>query len=181
MVTASEVKQQLEMAVKQWLEFVENTVKSTGLPIVPDQKTSDPLYVDMREMRLKYIIPVARIKRFFYGLAEGKILATKCKVGGELFFPPQVDCPKHFDAEFEWVELDGRGELLTYTVVNVKPASFMHYPDYTVGIAKLREGVNIMAWVRLGEGETLKPGMKVRARVVRREPENVYVMELVPD
>lgn len=174
-------KEQVDLMVKQWLEYVGNTVKNTGLPIVPDQKTSDPLYVDMREMQLKYIIPVAKIKKFFDGLAEGKILATKCKVGGELFFPPQQDCPKHFDTEFEWVELEGSGELLTYTVVSVKPASFMHYPDYTVGIAKLREGVNIMAWVRLGEGDTLKPGMKVRAKVARREPENLYVLELVPE
>lgn len=174
-------KEQVDLMVKQWLEYVGNTVKNTGLPIVPDQKTSDPLYVDMREMQLKYIIPVAKIKKFFDGLAESKILATKCKVGGELFFPPQKDCPKHFDAEFEWVELEGSGELLTYTVVSVKPASFMHYPDYTVGIAKLREGVNIMAWVRVGEGDTLKPGMKVRAKVARREPENLYVLELVPE
>jgi len=69
-------------------------------------------------------------------------------------------------ASMEWLELAGTGELITYTVINVKPQSFSHYPDYAVGIAKMPQGVNVLAWID-GDIKSLKAGMKVKLEVKR--------------
>lgn len=173
-------KQLIEEATKQFLGLIESIKKSTGLPIFPDQKTGVALWFDQREVTPRYMISVERIRRFYDGLMNGKLMATKCKDCGKIYFPPQVDCPECVKSDIEWVELSGEGELLTYTVVYVKPTSFSHYPDYIVGIARLKEGVNVTAWVREGDPKRLRVGMKVRVEVVKREPEGYLTYELVP-
>jgi len=174
-------KKAMEEYMKQVEQFVEEVKKSTGLPLVPDQKTGAALWYDQRELRIKYTISVERIRRFFEGLAEGKVYATRCKHCGTVYFPPQADCPRCRRSDMEWVEIKGEGELLTYTVIYTKPASFAHYPDYAVGIAHFPDpGVNVLAWISENDPKKLRVGMKVRLKVVRRQPENYLTYELEP-
>ncbi|MEM3833467.1 MAG: Zn-ribbon domain-containing OB-fold protein [Thermoprotei archaeon] len=173
-------KEQTEEVTKQFNEFVESIKKSTGLPIVPDMKSGAAQWIDQRELTLKYVISVDKIRKFFDGLIDGKLYATKCKQCGTLYFPPQVDCPKCRKSDMEWIELSNEGELLTYTIINVKPNSFSHYDDYTVGIARLKEGINITAWVRETDPKKLRVGMKVKVIVTKREPEGYLTYELEP-
>jgi uncharacterized OB-fold protein len=77
-------------------------------------------------------------------------------------------------------ELPKEGELVTYTTIYVKPYSFGHYPDYTIGIARLTNGVQVLAWVREQDPKKLRVGMKVRLEVVRRQPEGYLTYEIVP-
>lgn len=173
-------KEMMDEAMKQYEAFVESIKKATGLPIVPDQKSGVALWADQRTLRLNYIISVEKIRKFYDGLMDGKLLATKCKNCGEIYFPPQTDCPKCRKSEVEWIELSKEGELLTFTTIYVKPSSFAHYPDYTVGIARLKEGVNVTAWVKESDPTKLKVGMKVRVEIKKREPEGYLTYELVP-
>jgi len=172
-------REEIEAFLRQVESFVEEMKRSLGLPLVFDQKTGAAMWFDQRELRLRFTISVERIRRFFDALSEGKILATRCKKSGTIYFPPQVDCPEAPDSEVEWVELPREGELLTFTVINVKPMSFSHYQDYVVGIGRLPNGVNVLAWVR-GDPRRLRRGMKVRLEVVKRQPENYYTYEWVP-
>ncbi len=142
---------------------------SGGEPIVEDKKTGDPLWIDLREITLRYVLPVSGVKRFFEGLKEGKLLATRCPKCGAKFFPPQPDCPECGSSEVEWFETSGEGVLLSYTVINVKPESFSKYPDYIVGVARLDDGVNVIAWVRDAEPGSLRRGMRVRVESEKRE------------
>ena len=173
-------KKQMEEYMKQVEAFVEEAKKSTGLPIIPDQKTGSALWFDQRSLTLRYTISVERIRRFFEGLAEGKLLATRCKRCGRVYFPPQADCPHCRASDMEWIEIGKEGELLTYTVIYTKPASFAHYPDYAVGVARFPPGVNVLAWIRETDPRKLRVGMKVRWEIVRRQPENYLTYELVP-
>ncbi len=173
-------REQIDEAMKQLMSFVEEIKKSTGLPIVPDTRGGAAIWVDQRELNLRYTISVDKIRSFYEGLMNGKIYATKCRKCGSLYFPPQIDCPKCKISDMDWVELGGEGELLTYTVIYVKPTSFSHYDDYAVGIARLREGINITAWVREKDPKKLRVGMRVRLVVRRREPENYLTYELEP-
>ena len=177
---AQSQKKAMEEFMKQVEQFVEEVKKSTGVPVIPDQKTGAALWYDQRELRVKYTISVERIRKFYEGLMEGKLLATRCKHCGRIYFPPQMDCPYCRKSDMEWIELSKEGTLLTYTIIYTKPASFAHYPDYTVGIARLPEGVNITAWVRETDPRKLRVGMKVRVEIVRREPEGYLTYELVP-
>ncbi|MCS7138037.1 MAG: Zn-ribbon domain-containing OB-fold protein [Candidatus Caldarchaeum sp.] len=173
-------REEIEKMVRSWLEMVEQIIRSEGIPVIPDEKNADPLWVDLRELRLKYLIPIGRVKKFFEGLKEGKIYATRCPVKDVFFFPPQVDCPHCMDEKVEWVEIDGHGILLTYTIVSVKPASYLHYPDYVVAIAKMREGFNVLCWMNIDDHSKLRIGMPVRLVVRRREPEGFFTYYLEP-
>jgi uncharacterized OB-fold protein len=43
---------------------------------------------------------------------------------GGKYFPPQVDCPRCKRSDVGWREVSAEGELITWTVINVKPTSF---------------------------------------------------------
>lgn len=176
----TESRESLERMVSDWLKMVAELMRESGLPIVPDQKTSNPLWVDMRELRLRYLIPVSRIRRFFEGLSEGKVYATYCPVRDIYYFPPQADCPVCMDDNLVWREIKGFGKLLTYTVIKVKPFSFSHYPDYVVAVARMDEGFNILCWMSVDEPSKLRVGMNVRLVVKRREPEGFFTYYLEP-
>ncbi len=161
-------------------ESAEESKKKLGSPIVVDQKTSSSLWFDQRELDVRYLISVERIKKFYEGISEGKVMATKCSKCGEIYFPPQSYCNKCGSDSIEWIELSGSGELLTYTVINVKPQSFSHYPDYAVGIARMPQGVNVLAWID-GDIKGIKVGMKVKLEVKKREPEGYLTYWIKPE
>jgi len=173
-------KREIDEFMRQVVQFSEEMKKSMGLPLLFDQKTGSALWLDQRELTLRFTISIERIRRFFEALAEGKVLATRCKETGTIYFPPQLDCPEAPDSEVEWVEMPREGELLTWTVINTKPYTFSHYDDYIVGVARMSNGVNVLAWVRERDPSKLRVGMKVRLEVVKREPEGYYTYELVP-
>jgi uncharacterized OB-fold protein len=124
-----------------------------------------------RTLRITYNLPISRTSKFWQGLKEGKIYATKCQNCGKLYFPPVADCGNCGSSNLTWRKLDGEGELETFTQVVVKPPSFSKEPDYIVAIARLKEGVKTLAWlVGIKRGE-VKLGMKTRlvARVTSDE------------
>lgn len=161
----------LDKTYRESLAQLDTLIKATGLPVYRDPKTGSLLWVDVRELRLRFVLSVNRLERFVEGLKEGKLLYTQCKKCGVKYFPPQADCPKCKTSDMEWREVSPEGELLTWTVINIKPASFSHMQDYVVGIVKMPEGFNITAWIE-GDPKALKPGTKVRLIVGRRAGEN---------
>ena len=115
-----------------------------------------------RTLRITYNLPISRTSKFWKGLEEGIVYATKCLKCDRLHFPPVADCGKCGSSEVEWTELDGEGEVVTFTQVFVKPASFSEEPDYIVAIARLKEGVRALAWLTGVKREDGKAGMKVK-------------------
>jgi uncharacterized OB-fold protein len=115
-----------------------------------------------RTLHITYNLPINKTSKFWKSLEEGKVFATKCEKCGKLHFPPVADCGECGSSSVEWVELDGEGEIETFTEVIVKPASFSKEPSYIVAIARLREGVKVLAWLIGVEREDVKVGLKVR-------------------
>ena len=115
-----------------------------------------------RTLHITYNLPISRTSKFWQGLKEGKIYATKCQKCGKLHFPPVADCGDCGSSNLKWTELDGEGEIETFTQVIVKPASFSTEADYIVAIARLKEGVRALAWLTGVEREDVQVGMKVR-------------------
>jgi len=161
-------------------EKAKKSIKKTGLPLIEEAKTKLPLYVSVRELRLRYQFGTAKIQKFFEGLKEGKIYMTQCKKCGEKFFPPQADCPKCLESDMDWIPLSGEGELLTCTMIVVKPSTYAHYDNYIVGIAQMEDGVRVLAWLKIDDPTKIEPKMKVRLTTARREPEGFITYELVP-
>jgi uncharacterized OB-fold protein len=153
------------------LSLIDNIVRETSLPIYQDPKTGAPMWLDVRELRLRYVIPIKSIEEFFKGLRNGVLRTTRCKECGTIYFPPQPDCPKCRVRNMEWINIDGEGELITWTVINAKPLSFSHLEEYIVGIVRMPQGSNILAWINIDSHEKLAPGMKMRLKIGKRDPE----------
>jgi len=161
-------------------ESAKKGIKEKGLPIIEEEKTRLPLYISVREIPLRFQFGVAKVQKFFDGLKEDKIYMTQCKKCGEKFFPPQADCPTCLESNMDWIPLSGEGELLTCTMIFVKPSTYAHYPDYVVGIAQMKEGVRVLAWLKIDDPLKIKPKMKVRLTTAKREPEGFITYEFVP-
>jgi len=135
--------------------------------------------IKSREIEIVQNIPVSRTLRFWEGLKEGKVYATKCSQCGKLRFPPAADCPTCLSSEVEWVELSGEAEIETFTHVVVRPTSFKKNKPYTVTIGKLKEGVKVLAWLSGFKMSEVKVGMKTKL-VARITTDGEPTYEFVP-
>jgi uncharacterized OB-fold protein len=132
-----------------------------------------------RTLHITYNLPISRTSKFWEGLREGKIYATKCQKCGKLHFPPVADCGDCGSSNVKWTELEGEGEIETFTQVVVKPASFSKESDYIVAIARLKEDVRALAWLIGVEREDVQVGMKVRL-VARVTSDGRVSYEFIP-
>jgi len=115
-----------------------------------------------RTLNIQYNLPISRTSKFWDGLREGKVYATKCKKCRKLYFPPVVDCGNCSSSDVEWIVLDGDGRIVTFTQIFVKPNSFSKEPAYIVAIARLKEGIKALAWLTGVERNDVKVGMRVK-------------------
>lgn len=162
----------IEKISEEALSTIDRVTAETGLPIYPDPRTGAPMWVDVRELRLRYIVPVKNIAEFFESLKSGVMKTTRCRECGKIYFPPQIDCPRCRVRNMEWIRVDEEGELITWTIINVKPLSFSHHSDYIVGIVRMPQGFNMLAWIRGADPGKLMPGAKMRLKIGRRDDEN---------
>jgi hypothetical protein len=115
-----------------------------------------------------------KVQEFAEGLEQGKLRATRCSKCGALYYPPRNDCPKCFTDGLQWVELEGTGELVSYTIIYVPPGHFavefakgapfarFDYRPAPVGIIQLEGGLRVMGWIVGIKPEELRVGMQLR-------------------
>jgi uncharacterized OB-fold protein len=132
-----------------------------------------------REIKIVQDIPISKTVKFWEGLKQGKVYATKCTACGKLYFPPSADCPECLSKELEWVELSNEAEIETFTHIVVRPTTFQQYKPYTVAIGKLKEGVKVLAWVTGFKLSEIRVGTRVKL-VAKVTPEGNPTYEFVP-
>lgn len=87
---------------------------------------------------------------FYQYMAEKKLMASRCQKTGVLYLPPKAICPETYSTDFDWVELSGKGKLVSFTVVHIGP-SFMNASGfskdnpYITGIVELEQGPRVSA------------------------------------
>jgi len=109
--------------------------------------------------------PISAIS-FHQFLNENKLMGSKCNKCGTLFSPPRPICTKCFSREMEWVELKGKGKLVTFTSINIGPPwmveqGYDRTHPYCSGVVELEEGVKIDARIEgvdASKPETIKIG-----------------------
>ena len=143
-------------------------MSSTSMPVIKS-----------RPITIAPEIPISKTLKFWEGLKQGKVYATKCKSCGKLYFPPSADCPECLLTELEWVELSNEAEVETFTHVVIRPTTFQQNKPYTVAIGKLKEGVKVLAWLTGFKLSEIKVGMKVKL-VAKVTPEGNPTYEFVP-
>lgn len=132
-----------------------------------------------RRVEIVQEIPISKDIKFWEGLKQGKIYATKCQACGKLYFPPNVDCPDCLTNELDWIELSSEAEIITFTHVVIRPTTFQENKPYTVAIGKLKENVKVLAWLTGFKLSEIKVGMKAKL-VAKNPPEGNPTYEFVP-
>lgn len=89
-------------------------------------------------------------------------MAARCSECGTLLLPPRPVCTKCLSKDFKWVELRGKGKLLSYTVIHVSPVQFESMAPYTVGIVELEDGPHLPGMIRDVEPEKIRVGMDLK-------------------
>ncbi len=120
----------------------------------------------------------AKVSDFVKYLEEGKVMATRCKKCGRLYFPPRADCPECFSEEYEWVPLSGKCKLITYTVAHFAPTGFESDVPYVLAVAECEDGVKVFTRVSKDISvDELKLGMELKLAPIKVN-EDKYSFEL---
>ena len=117
--------------------------------------------------------PYTKVDKFADYLNKGKLMGTKCKKCGEIYFPPRADCLKCMDDTFEWIEFSGNGTLNSFTTIHAAPKGFDDIAPYTIGIVDLRESGRLLAWIGDIPKDEIKNDMQVKVipRIFEEIPE----------
>ena len=161
-----------------WMSEVKDLQEK--FPVVVDEKTGALLWKDLRTLKLQYLIPVSRIRKFLEGLSEGSLYGTRCPSCGAKYFPPRIECSQCGATNLDWVKVSLKGTLLAYTIVNVKPESYQSYQDYPLGIAEMDDGFRVLAWIKCDDPKKIKCGMRVGVEFLKRDEDGLTMYYLKP-
>ncbi|MEM2336254.1 MAG: Zn-ribbon domain-containing OB-fold protein [Candidatus Bathyarchaeia archaeon] len=118
--------------------------------------------VKSRTLTLSHDIPISKTKKYWEGLKNGKVYASKCMKCSKVYYPPQADCPKCLTSQMGWIQLS-EGEIETFTKVSLKPQGFEQYKeDFVIAIAKTPEGAKVMGWLENADIKNIQPGTHVK-------------------
>jgi uncharacterized OB-fold protein len=116
----------------------------------------------------------AKVTPLISYLERGIVAATRCEKCGRLYFPPRVDCLTCRKSSVEWVPVEGKARLVTFTEVHFGPPAFEQSTPYLLGLAEFDNGLRVFAPIShdisLGE---LKPNLELALKP-RRSGEGVY-------
>jgi len=141
--------------------------------------SEDPTLRSNRTLTLRFNIPISKTREFWDSLRGGRFVTTKCSECGNVNFPPQADCPKCMGREFEWVDLGREASLVTFTRVQVAPASFAGSDPYMIAIGEFPSKVKVLARLEGVGPEAAKPGMRLRIEARSEKGGNPYYVFVV--
>jgi len=112
----------------------------------------------------------------YNALHERKLVGSRCKSCGILFFPARPMCPECHGNDMEADELSGKGKLAAYSIIYIAPtamiqAGYDRKNPYCAAVVKLEEGPSICAQLLgadVAHPETIKIGTSVEATFIDR-------------
>ena len=102
------------------------------------------------------------VASFYEFLDQKRLMVATCADCGCLILPPKPMCTNCLSVNLEWVELEGSGKLLTFTVIHVAPEQFQSMVPYAVGIVEFENGVRLPGIICDVKHDDLKVGMDLR-------------------
>jgi uncharacterized OB-fold protein len=77
---------------------------------------------------------ITKTNDFISHLEDGKVMGTRCRDCGKVFFPPRADCYQCLAGNMEWYEITGVGKLVTYSKLQFAPIGFADDLPYTIAL-----------------------------------------------
>ncbi|MCX6664497.1 MAG: Zn-ribbon domain-containing OB-fold protein [Euryarchaeota archaeon] len=101
-------------------------------------------------------------------------MGNKCGSCERIFFPPREACPfcrRKSMGKMQEVQLTGKGEVVTYTIIHVGPEEFEEQVPYPIAIIKLEEGPQITGQIVDCSIDDIHIGLKVESTFRRIQAE----------
>jgi uncharacterized OB-fold protein len=89
-------------------------------------------------------------------------MSAKCNDCGAVLLPPKPMCTYCLSMKLRWIELEGSGKLLSYTVIHVAPKEFQSLAPYIVGIIEFEKGLRLPGMIRNVDPEKIRVGMNLK-------------------
>jgi uncharacterized OB-fold protein len=127
---------------------------------------------------IEYLHSYGQDSPFFAGLANGKLLGTRCARCAYTYATPRLHCAR-CGAETDWTELPTEGRVHTFTTCYYGSEEFLDETPFHLILVEF-DGVDTLFLARMigVEGpEDIRIGMKVRAKFRRNsqlKPTDVY-------
>ena len=96
---------------------------------------------------------------------DGKVLAYKCKKCSNMQLATIVFCNKCYSQDFEVVEVEGKGKIVTYTIQKVAPVEYEKYAPYAWVVVRLDAGFNVSGFL-LGVASPKDLPINARIKIV---------------
>jgi len=120
----------------------------------------------------------SNVARFWRQIPQRyNLLGNKCGSCERVFFPPREACPycrRKSIGKMHDLKLNGKGEVVTYSIIHVGPEDFEEQIPYPIAIIKLDEGPHLTAQIVDCDINDVKIGMRVES-TFRRIQEDDYV------
>jgi uncharacterized protein len=111
-------------------------------------------------------------------LEKGIVAGTRCKNCGRLYFPPRADCLDCRKSEVEWVPIEGKAKLVTFTEVYFGPPAFEQSTPYVLGLAEFDNGLRVFAPIGRGvDRKELRPDLELVLKSVQSGEGVFYQLE----
>jgi len=137
---------------------------------------TDPIIVK-HHYEIDYLHSYAQDSPFFAGLANKKLMGSRCTACGYSYATPRSHCMECGLAT-EWFELPQKGRIHTFTTCHFGGEAFLKETPFTLILVEF-DGIDTLFLSRLigaGEDEAVI-GMPVKARFLRNakfKPTDVY-------
>jgi len=87
------------------------------------------------------------VKKWYDAVEDGKITGMRCKRCGAYEFPPVPVCNACSSTDLEWVEMSGKGKLVSFSVMQLLDKVQIKYGRRVIGQVVLEEGPAFTATV----------------------------------
>ncbi|ALC17625.1 putative Zn-ribbon domain-containing OB-fold protein [Desulfuromonas soudanensis] len=140
---------------------------------------TDPIIIK-HHYEVDYLHSYAQDSPFFAGLANRKLLGSRCGACAITYATPRGHCMECGGAT-EWVELPQSGRVHTYTTCHFGGEAFLKETPFTLVLVEF-DGVDTLFLSRLlgAEGDEVSIGMPVRARFLRNSKFKATDVYFVP-
>jgi uncharacterized protein len=130
-----------------------------------NEPPKDPVkYVDAKLTLPYHYVAGDYRARYLRALKDKKILGSKCSKTGKVFVPPIVASPESLAPCEEFVELQGRGVITTFCIVNIPVIGRnVELPYVAASVALDGADISIYALIQECKPEDVRMGMRVEA------------------
>jgi len=109
----------------------------------------------------------SNVARFWREIPQRyNLIGNKCNSCKKVYFPPREACPycrRKSYGKMEEIKLNGKGKILTYSIIHVGPEAFEKQVPYPVAIVELDEGPRITTQIVDCDIKDVKIDMKVES------------------